>query len=423
MANDSQLQFSGNISIEKVLITTPKGFYQDITNQITGIQLFEDIFAPFITGTLVVRDSLDMINAMPFIGEEYLELKMSTPSINKGNIDSKFYIHKMTDRQPTGDKGFIYELHFISQEVLIDINKKISKSFSGKCSDIAQELLTSIDHGFQLKNVVIEPTRNDTKYTSNFWSPIKNINILSDTSINTNGSPSYLFFQDRYNYNFVSLESLYRTEVYQEFFYDNYVRDVVADGKATRNITEDYKRISSFNIPVAYDYINRTTNGMYGSRLFTYDIVTKRYINKNFDMFEAFPNQYHLNNYPISSSKSTYRYNALQINMSKYSESYSGFGDVTNADSIQSRVSLMEQIHANKIEIVVPGRLDYTVGLRIAVTFYKSEPTTNRDTGFVDEVFSGSYLISAINHFINRSSHECTMEIVKESFIRDLDKV
>ena len=83
----------------------------------------------------------------------------------------------------------------------------------------------------------------------------------------------------------------------------------------------------------------------------------------------------------------------------------------------------MNQINANKLQIIVPGRLDYTVGLRISITMYKSEPTTDKDTSVIDEIFSGSYIISAINHFISRSSHECSMEIVKESLIRELDKV
>lgn len=417
------LHQAGDINVEKIAITTTRGFYQDITNQVIGLQIFEDIYAPFITGTLVVLDALDLMNLFPFIGEEYLELKLSTPALERGNIDGKFYIHKMTNRQPTGDRGYTYELHFIAQEALIDLNKKISKTYSGKCSDIAESILTDKYNGFQLENPVIEPTFNDTKYISNFWSPIKNINNVTDTSINLNGSASYLFYQDRYNYNFVSLESIYRTEIYQEFRYDNYIRDTHEDGTSSRNINEDFKRIRDLKVPIAYDYIERASNGMYGSRLYTYDIATKRFASKIYDMSLAFPKQYHLNQYPLASSNAIYRYNANILTIGKHYGNFMGMADSTNTGSVQNRISLMEQIRANKLEIIVPGRLDYTVGLRIMLKMYKAEPIREDDTSVLDEIYSGSYIIAAINHYITRTKHECTLEIVKESLIKNLDEV
>lgn len=419
----ADLQRAGDITIDKILITTTSGFYQDIKNQVIGIQLFEDIYSPFITGSMTILDSLDLLNLFPLVGNEYLELKMFTPTIDKAEVDGKFYIYKMSDRQPLGDRSYTYELHFISQEALLDVNKKISKSFSGKCSDIATELLSSDVHGMQLKNFIVEPTSNSTKFISNFWSPIKCINNVTDTSINKNGSASYLFYQDRYNYNFVSLESLYLGGIFQEFRYDNYVRDIDNKGLSTRNINEDYKRIRDIKMPVVYDYIDRTSSGMYGSNLYTYDITTKRIKNQLYDAKEMFKYQNHLNQFPLVSGKSVYRYNSTLLAMTKYTGNFSGFGDVTNASSIQNRISLMKQIDANKLQIIVPGRLDYTVGIRVLLTLYKNEPTRDTDVDIIDEIYSGTYLISAINHYINKSTHECTIEIVKESLLKNLDEV
>jgi hypothetical protein len=108
--------------------------------------------------------------------------------------------------------------------------------------------------------------------------------------------------------------------------------------------------------------------------------------------------------------------------MPKYSGSFSGWGDVTNASSIQNRTSLMTMLNANKVEITVPGRCDYTVGMRIQVTLYKVQPEDKTDTDLIDNMFSGSYLVTAINHYINKNTHECTMEIVKDSLLIDLNR-
>ena len=99
-----------------------------------------------------------------------------------------------------------------------------------------------------------------------------------------------------------------------------------------------------------------------------------------------------------------------------------GLADSTNANSIQNRISLLTQINSNKIEVVVPGRLDYTVGLRVELKLYKTEPSNKQDTEIIDEMFSGTYLIAAINHYINRNMHECTFELVKDSLLIDLDR-
>lgn len=423
MSDTTKLVNAGDVRIEEVVIATTQGFYQDITNQVIGIQIFEDIFSPFITGTLSIKDGLDLMNAFPFQGEEFLNMKISTPTLTEGNIDNKYYIFKMSNRTMTGDRAIVYDLHFISEEALIDVNKKISRSFGGKCSDIAETLIKDEQFGLQIKRpVYIEETKNSTKFTSNFWSPIFNINYLTETSVNKNGSASYLFYEDRFGFNFVSMESLYRTEIYQDFVYDNYVRDILSDGTAVRNINKDYKRIRDIKIPVAYDYIERAQNGMFGSRIVTYDVTTKIYNTKNYDMLQSFNDQYHLNKFPIASNKNIYKYNSLIITMPKYSESYSGSGDVTNAGSIQNRTSLMTMFNANKIEITVPGRCDYTVGMRIQVTLYTVQPESKTDTDLTDKMLSGSYIVSAINHYINRNTHEATMEIVKESLIMDLNR-
>lgn len=414
---------AGDINIEMAQITTTQGFYQDILNQIIGIQLFEDLFAPFTTGTIEIRDSLDLLNVFPFNGEEYLEIKLTTPSLEKGNVDGKFYIYKMANRTMLGDRSVVYTLNFISVEAVIDLNKKISKTFSGKCSDIAKDLLSDTTHGLQpTKPIVVEDTQNSTKYISNFWSPIKNLNNVVETSVNVNGSGSYVFYEDRYGFNFVSMESLYSKDIFQEFIYDSYVRDNAHGSGSVRNVNEDYKRIRSINIDVAYDYIERVRSGMYGSKLYTHDLTTKRFEGKLYNMLDNFASQKHLNEFPLASNRSVYRYNSLILFVPKYHQNFSNFGDSTNANSMQNRVSLLSQIDANKIQIVVPGRMDYTVGLKVNLKLYKVEPQSSDDTSIIDNVLSGSYIITAINHYINRNMHQCTIEVAKESLLIDLNR-
>jgi hypothetical protein len=140
-------------------------------------------------------------------------------------------------------------------------------------------------------------------------------------------------------------------------------------------------------------------------------------------MYRGYTNEKHLNEYSFNSTKVPRRADSLIINFPKYYGNFNGFGDVTNHSTVQRRLSLLKQAEAQKIEIVVPGRFDYTVGKKVRLKLNRMEPITQNDTDTEDKIFSGVYLISAINHYIDREKHECTIELMKDSVVTDFNKV
>lgn len=423
MKSSQVLRFAGDVTIDKVKIITAKGFYQDVGAQVINVQFYEDLFAPFITGSLILKDSLDLVNLFPFIGEEYLELEISTPTLDKNNIKGKYYIYKMTNREMSGDKSVVYQLHFISVEAVVDLNKKTSRVFGDKISKLIEPFIKDKTFGLESdKKVFIEETLNNTKYISNYWTPIENIMYLADTAINTNRSPSYVFFENRDGFYFISLERLYTNAVFQDFVYDKYTRDDRAGGGSVRNPEKDFKRILEISIPTAFDYMDRIRSGMLSSRQVSYDVTKKTYSAKNYNMFQRFEQQKHLNKYPINSDRSIFRAASRIINYPKNFGNFNGFGDVTNAKSNQERISLLKLAEANKINITVPGRCDYTVGQKIKLDLKRIEPLSKKDGDTTDKMFSGNYIIAAINHYVDREKHECYMEIIKESSMMDMNR-
>lgn len=423
MESSNNIRFAGEVSVDKVRIINSKGFFQDVSPQVINIQIFEDMFSPFMTGSLIIKESLDLVNLFPFIGEEYVELEIATPTLKRGNLKSRFYIYKMTDRDLVGDRSVVYQLHFISTEAVVDLNKKISKVFSGKVSELVNEFVVGKTNGLEsLKPVYVEASSNNLKYISNFWSPIKNIIYLSQNAVNQNKTPSYVFFENRDGFYFTSLETFYTAEIYQEFTYDRYTRDAQGNGEDSRNITEDYKRIVDISIPSGYDYFDRIQSGMLSSKIISYDLTRKTYSSHNYNMFERYSEQKHLNPYAINSNRLIFRSNSVIINYPRYYGNFSGYGDVTNYNIIQERTSLIKLAQANKIQVTVLGRMDYTVGQKVSINLNKMQPISKEDTDIVDKMFSGYYLISAINHYITRENHECRMELIKDSSQMDMNR-
>ena len=110
------------------------------------------------------------------------------------------------------------------------------------------------------------------------------------------------------------------------------------------------------------------------------------------------------------------------INFPKDFGNFNGFEDVTNAKSFQQRISTMKLAEANKLDITVPGRTDYTVGQKVGVVLNRIEPFSVKDKDTTDKMFSGYYLIAAINHHVDREKHECHMQLIKESSQMDMNR-
>jgi hypothetical protein len=413
---DKELRFAGDVSIDQCLIYTNSGLKQDIAAQVLAISIYEDIFSPFITGSLTVRESFDLANLFPFIGEEMLTIQISTPALeDKKNIKGSFYIYKMADRVLLSDKQVAYVLHFISPEAIVDLNKKISRGYEGKSHEIVSSVVKSNLNGLQSsKPVFAEETTKVLKFVSNYWSPIRLIQYCTEGAISTSGAPNYVFFENRYGFYFTSLDSLNKNGLYQAFTKDSYIRDSLPDGKDIRNITEDYRRIEEISIPVAYDYMDRIRSGMYASKIVSFDITKKQYKIKNYKLSGG---SSQLNPNKMFSSSAISNASSLLINYPRSTANFTDFLDVSNYKHIQKRISLMQLAESSKIEITVPGRCDYTAGQKVSVTLNKVQPSDSNDDNddLIDKMFSGFYLIGAVNHYITRERHECHMELIKDS--------
>jgi len=413
---DKELRFAGDVSIDQCLIYTNGGLKQDISAQVIAISIYEDIFSPFITGSLTVRESFDLANLFPFIGEEMLTIEISTPTLDtKKNIRGNFYIYKMADRVLLGDKQVAYVLHFISPEAIVDLNKKISRGYEGKSHEIVSSAVKSSLNGLQsTKQVFTEESTKVLKFVSNYWSPVRLIQYCTEGAVSPSGAANYVFFENRYGFYFVSLDSLNTNGLYQAFTKDFYIRDSLPNGKDIRNIPEDYRRVEEIFVPVAYDYMDRIRSGMYASKLVSFDITKRQYKIKNYKSSGAGKP---LNPTSMINSSSISNASSLLINYPRSTANFTDFLDVSNYKHLQKRISSMQLAESNKVEITVPGRCDYTAGQKVSLTLNKIQPIDDKDTNddSIDEMFSGFYLIAAVNHYVTRERHECHMELIKDS--------
>lgn len=418
------LGFAGDVRINNVAITTTRGFVATITPQVIGIEIYEDIFSPFITGKITIKDSQELTSIFPLIGEELVYIDVATPGLDSNyTYKGEYYIYKYDDVTQLAERSIVYVLYFCSKEAIVDINKKISKTYDGKISTIASKIMKDPDGLETSKPCNIEETPNSTKFISNFWSPVQCLNYLLENAVNDKDSPSFVFFENKFGLNFVSLGSLISdVPIYQNFIWDNYSQDYT--GKVSnyeRNLNRDFQRIIEYTKPAMFDYMDRVRTGMYGSQMVTYDLTTKKYTHVGFT--PVFHDVEHLNKYPLYSDKVVARPRATLIREHKYLNNFPGYGDVTNTKTLQQRLHLLTLAEAFKLHITVFGRTDYSVGQKVHVSIPKNDEVLEDETAdeMLDRVYSGNYLIGALCHLITREKHTCSMELIKDSFIFDLN--
>lgn len=418
------IRFAGDVNIRRLDVVSSANYKVDMTNQVVGIEIYEDMFSPFTTMAITVRESQDFINALPLRGEEIINLEISTPTFKKEDqfFKGKYYIYKISDRQLLTDRNSVYTMFCISYEALIDLNIKHSKAYRGNIGDIAKEFM-GVEGLNTVKKYNIEPTKNALKYVSNFWSPVKNLNFLATAAVSTTGNASYLFFENRSGFNFVSLDKLYSQETFQKFIKDNYTRDVQGN-TSIRNLNRDYQRILDFKVRVPFDALKFTNSGAYASRLYAYDLVKKKYFAKDYDALSHFNSNPHLNAKPLYTNMKPVSPANLIFNEIRHFSSHDGFPDTSNIAYQQQRNSKLGLLRSCVIELNVFGRTDYTVGQKVyvelpkpAVITDKDQANTDKNNGFIDTTYSGNYIVTAINHVISREKHTCILELSKESMM------
>ena len=114
------LEGAGAFIIDQLVLVTSTGLSVDLLTSVMGLTLYEDIETPCITGTIMIQDSVNLASFGPIIGQEYLYLKIRTPSLKgaESTIDfskNVFIVNSLSSRQKLGRGAQGFVLSFVSQ--------------------------------------------------------------------------------------------------------------------------------------------------------------------------------------------------------------------------------------------------------------------------------------------------------------------
>lgn len=415
-----EIEFLGQIDVVRATLISASNNKVDISGMIAEISIYEDIFSNSLSGYILVEDSNDLLSTMPMTGEEYLDLEVKTPSLDR-KISKIFYIYKLQHR--TSKKRVqTYMLNFCSQELIFSTNTKISKSFDGKISKIVADIFENSRYMETDRTVYVEETKNSYKFIAPYWNTFETINWLANKSLNKNGTPNYLFYESNQAFSFVSVETLMGSEPKREYIFTDTDANTAY---GINGLMEDkYKVVQSIDTDVTFDYLRNLSGGMFASKLSTFDMTTRNIETNSFDYISDFDKVKHLNQFPMKTSKLSRRKLANLFFMEKNNYVH-GSGKVEQGykNFFLQRNSLMEQLSSFKIMIKVPGRTDIKAGNTIKFTVPELRPILKDEIeseSMDSDYYTGKYLVTAIRHQIINGNHTMFMEIVSDSFVKKL---
>ena len=445
-------EHAGSIDLQELTLINGSLNTIDIADYMVEINLMEDIFSPTMHGTILISDSRNLIKEFNIIGEEYIFLKFKTPT-SDDEIEKLFRVYSVTNRVLVNDKATqSYVLNFISVEAIQNELNPLFQTFNGKISDIVANIfksflrtkrspvkkdskLTFVDNGSEF---FVLPTENSAKFVSPGWTPFKCINWCASKAIPESGKAcNYLFFETNKAFMFISLESLF-TRNNNETSAGTYVYNI---NNFNVNKNQNIKQFSINDLKIIknFNQLENYNQGYYGNRLISLNIKNKSVNLTDYNTLLKYKDYVHTNqdltapffadNTPFT-TLSNIKFNpihpglhgTLPQNSSDFTKGFEPYQDNVNERMPEihgNRITNLMELNQLKLEMFIPGRSDIEVGRMLKLLYPDVSPrdASNKTDENIDRRYSGSYLITAINHKINSQSHMMSMEIVKDGML------
>ena len=448
------LQGAGNFTIDELSLITTSGLRVNLIPNVVKLTIFEDINQSCITGTITIQDSMNLSSHGPIIGQEFLSMKVRTSSVqdDDGIIDyteNLLAVHSLTARQKIGNNVQLFNLSFVSMELVRNQRIKVRKSFTLPWSDIVLSML--VNQLQTKKNIFVEKTVGVKKYIAPNVRPLDVVNTARDQAVAIfKNSPTYMFYETLKGFNFRTLASLYNQETFME--YTTFEAGALAGRNGVIDVIKDLNNVLGYEILANNDTLLNYRTGMYGSELIKHDIRNKSISRKIYNYHNNFKNEDHIvkggtediTEYPLASSVALNpqgqrvsdfpaRTFVVPTSLNSRSDGQHATPDNTypyepyGAEKwLQRRTSQMTQIKSGlSVNILCHGNTYINAGQKVTLNLPYTAALKAAGGETNDRFYKGSFLVKNIRHDFefdkSPQKHKMIISLVKDSIEESLD--
>jgi hypothetical protein len=435
----NNLDFAGQYDLREMqLILSGDLQAIDIRNLYTEFNIYEDMIGTAVSGNITIMDNLNMLSRVGFSGNERIRLTVESATL--GNpLSMEFLVYGIspvfTDPAQNSKRGVMYVINFCSPEKLRDLQLIVAKAYkSTPISTIVGDILGSSFLNTNKKRFIEETSGHQDLIIPSF-KPFAAIDWLSTRAVSGSNNPDYVFFENHEGYYFSSLESLFNAapSTLETFIMDP--RGFNDPDTGMPDIGRRLRTIKDFSLVSSPDSLQQTKDGTFASVLCTYDPIRMIFKEINYSILDGFnkmkgPGGYgtppYLPNFDGANKPTSARY-FYPTNYNRTQTAY-GKNDPTDNNTLVEnfmgkRQSILSGMQTYKVRVMINGNLGVMAGSVINLAVPDFDRKTSVDLGTQNDVYSGRYLVTALRHRFDMTTHDTFIEAVKGSPEKGLGRV
>lgn len=416
-----------DVFINELTLVTKTG-ETDLRFVYAELNIFDSIFKPAISGNITIVDAVGLNQQLILNGTELLLL-----NIGKTEDDvlfkKAFRVYKQTDRKPRNDNSEVFVLHFVSEEAIFSEQIGINQFYRGSYSEIASSILidylevpaTKILNNLESSQGIKDLFIPDSK-------PLQAVNWCAKRAVNSEFSPSFLFFENLEGFNFITLASLLSREPIFSVTFDH--KNAVDDPASNITGAEKYK------VDVQFNMLNSIRNGVYAGKFKGFDFINRVIASKEISYadhldkgfmkdgefsgnknpnFAGIKNRNNKDSTEMYGTRTVLSYMTPSFKHSKYIQEHSPsiLNTVENTeDYIFQRNAIFNNLINQQMSIALAGRFDTFSGVNLNINaLKKGVKVEGEDDDSLDESLKGKKLVTACRHMIRDSQHHMILEL------------
>ena len=426
-----ELQKSTQFKVNELVIVTKAGPI-DISSIYEEINIFDSLFSPVISGSVLLTYSIGLSGRLIFDGSESLLVDITKDENSDiASYKRSFRIYKQANRINEGMNSEKYTLNFVADELIYSDQQRINQAYENIYSQIVGRILENylrvpqkdlkgfFQETFGIKRIVIPNLR-----------PFEAIEWCAKRAVDNQNSPNFLFYQNIAGYNFISLSNLLQREDILEIKFE-------AKNLSGSDAFDEISTARSFEVVTQNDMIEKTRAGVNAGRFIGFDPMTRTISSKTVSFADHFTSMKHGNKNPnfsvIQNRSGQTNENSFDARKSvsifgagrKFSNyikrndpaSLSKIDDTENY--IFHRKAILANLMSKRIKITMPGNFQLSSGfnVRVEAPFFgiKEKGDDNKDVSL-----TGKYIIVGSRHIIGYDKHETIIEVATTSSENDV---
>ena len=395
----------------------------EITHLVIEVSIFEAIDNPFLHGEVIFADNAGLVAILPIVGQEEVRIKFT----RRGKtVEKTFACTRVKGIKKVSGESAGVVLTITSKKHLTNAVSLFSKSYSGLASDI----IDSIHFNYFAEHIDVKtPSSSAHHIVFPYSKPYAAIDTVISKTFGEDGTPYFLFenlFGDKPILQ--SLQSMVgdaRDIKNLPVLSSRKVTNKDYTGQGTRYLDDSLGVLYEYEIIKNSDTLKILSGGALLNNTIRLNVANNEWSEIEFNHSLHAPTLAPLDPYRL------YTVDAKNLNSNELKPSVSlemhnpiayeslGVTDLnTQSDSLSltkldSRITrINDMIRISTYSDSDPE--NYQAGKSVNLIITPNKPALAGEPNDKDELFSGSYVISRIRHYIKGAEYTVSMELIRD---------